>query len=100
MNHEWFWQTDGEQYGPLSTAEFEDPVRRNRVKGSDEIRLDGTADWLPAMQVIAMFAEPVGDASTGTAAQSAADVLSRAARMRLGTQEDEGPARGGGLGGL
>lgn len=94
MDQQWFWQTAGEQYGPLSIEEIEDLVRRGRVSDDDQIRLDGSADWLPAVQVKAMFKAPVapeaGDSEAPeTGAQSAARVLAGLERRQLEREADE-----------
>ncbi len=105
MADHWYWQTAGEQYGPLSTAELEDLIRRNRVQDADQIRVEGSADWLPAAQVRAMFAAPDGSltpeslatgspvpesgVSPETGAQSAARVLAGIERQRMQATADE-----------
>ena len=83
MDHQWFWRTDGETYGPLSTDELEDLVRRGRIRGSDQIRLEGSDKWLPADEVRGMFLSPDEGSPVESAAQSAARVLAGASRQAL-----------------
>jgi len=89
MDHQWYWRTEGEEYGPLSTGELEDLVRRNRLKEADRIRLDGSADWLPAERVKVMFGAAGGADGPETGAQSAARVLAGLDRRQLEREADE-----------
>jgi len=89
MSHHWYWQTRGTIYGPLSTDELEDLVQRHRVLDDDSIRIDETDDWIPAVEIKALFTESLEGEADETAAQSAANALSHRARMRLSQDADE-----------
>lgn len=83
MNPQWFWQTNGATYGPLSTGELEELVLRQRVRDADSVRLEGTDDWLPAAEIRAMFGAAGGSAEDGTAASAALRLLGKVAEMQL-----------------
>ncbi|MFN0054836.1 MAG: DUF4339 domain-containing protein [Planctomycetales bacterium] len=72
MTQEWFWQTQGETYGPLSTDELESLVRRGKIDDGDLIRLGGTDEWQPAARIKALFADesPDESATVGAAARA------------------------------
>lgn len=98
MNEQWFWQTQGESYGPLSTNELEDLVRRGRIGDEDLIQLGGTQDWLPAGEIKSLFLEGEATASNETSsADAAARVLRRAAFLQAGGTGDEEAPRFGAL---
>ena len=97
MTHQWFWKTQGDLYGPLSTEELEDLFRRDRIADADQIRLGETEDWIPASEVQAMFAAPAeapADSSgSEMPSQAAARILSQANRLQL-NRSDEAPSQG------
>jgi hypothetical protein len=85
----WYWQTQGKQHGPLSTEELEKLILRHRVTETDEFRVAGTSDWLPAADIKAMFAEATPPSSAANASEMASQVLSQRDRMQLEAHQED-----------
>ena len=75
MSHLWYWQTQGRQYGPLTTGELEKLILRHRVTETDQFRIAGTTDWLPAADIKAMFAAAIEPSPAATPAAMASRIL-------------------------
>jgi len=80
MTELWYWRTKGRIRGPLATEELEAIVDANRLGPGDDVRLDGSDDWVPAAEIRQLFKCPAFGDSPATAA---AKLLETAATRRM-----------------
>ncbi|HVJ86663.1 MAG TPA: hypothetical protein VM452_13520 [Caulifigura sp.] len=92
MSALWYWKSNGRIRGPLVTEELEAIVLNRRLQDADQVRLDGSEEWLSAAEIHGMFS-----GRSESPAATAAKLLETAAARRLqgGTSgSDSAGARG------
>ncbi len=69
MRNQWYWEHNGEVYGPLSDAEVESLIHSSRIKAADRIKLDENGEWLGGLEMISLMspAENATDSSSSSA---------------------------------
>lgn len=83
MEPRWFWRSAESLYGPLSTDEVAQLIRRKRISDTDELRIDDEGEWMAASSIKALLDVSEEARSAHTASDSAAHVLKHAASSRL-----------------
>ena len=103
MDHQWFWETDGDVYGPLSTDELEDlhpPRSGSGWRPGPRGRFQRLVAGSRSPRNVSVAAGGAPQTSTGeSAAQSAARLLAGASRQQL-LHEAEPPTLGARLAAL
>ncbi|HEY8667950.1 MAG TPA: DUF4339 domain-containing protein [Tepidisphaeraceae bacterium] len=64
---EWHYIKDGQQLGPVSSAQLRDMVRGGELLPQDSIWREGMADWVPAQRVKGLFDASPAVAGVATA---------------------------------
>ncbi len=81
MSELWYWKSKNRIHGPLVTEELEALVLQHRIADHDQIRLEGSDEWLPARDIRQLFANSTQtDENPATAA---ARLLETAAARRI-----------------
>lgn len=81
MENQWYWKDEQDLLGPLSTEELERLIQQGRIADHDEIRPEGSEEWLSGEAIKAMFvsARAESDSTTddSTTAGAASKLLSQ-----------------------
>ncbi len=64
----WYFATGGQESGPVSFAELRRLVLRGEVHYNDPVWTEGMTDWIEALSVPELFAEPTPEESAAIAA--------------------------------
>jgi hypothetical protein len=95
MSELWYWRTNERIHGPLVTEELEALVRQRRLADRDHVRLDGSDEWIPAVEIRLLFEN---SSTSESPAATAAKLLESAAARRLrGTRAPHASQGPGGL---
>jgi hypothetical protein len=82
MNEQWYWETKGELFGPLSTNELEGLISAKKIRASDRLKLGEKGEWLSGSEVMDLVGTSPAGSSSSTA-QSADDVLHNMQRRQV-----------------
>lgn len=66
--HDWYYEADGRQAGPVGTAELKGLIRRKAVTRATRVWHEGMADWVAASSIAGLF--PQADRSKQVENQS------------------------------
>jgi hypothetical protein len=58
MADEWYYTIQGQQLGPVSTAELQQLAAQRRLQPTDLVWKEGMAKWVPAANTQGLFADP------------------------------------------
>lgn len=85
---QWYVNSAGKLFGPLTTAELEQLFRENTVRPSDLIAMAGDEKWLSAPEVFEMFRAAREANADDSPSHAAADILAKIAKPKLATSDE------------
>jgi hypothetical protein len=89
--HQWYFQQDGVEYGPLTASSLCDLARAGRIRPDTPIRRDGMTETVPARRVRGL---PVGTAQPKVAGLHPGTVAAAPASIPVGDRRHEGLGAG------
>jgi|GEM_PF-6002765 len=76
-DQQWYINSDGNVFGPLTTVKLEQMFRENLIQPSDLIGVAGEETWLPASSVQEMFQQTHTSQAEESPSHAASDILGR-----------------------
>ena len=58
MSTQWYYQSDGYEFGPVSSSELKRAAFEEKIDGNTPVRKGTSAQWVSASHVKGLFAEP------------------------------------------
>lgn len=101
MASQWFWEREGEQKGPVSSAELKSLAKAGEVTPATLIWKEGLGDWRPAGKLRGLFDDPASAPAAFTASPVGSTMPPAVAAMRqpAGTDAFDGNSDDGISGG-
>jgi hypothetical protein len=93
MADEWYYSEEGQQRGPVTTAELRQLAASRRLRPTDLVWRDGYSNWIPAAAAEGLFAQPGPTAARPVEGFDVRDEDARARRRRIFDDDDRLPRR-------
>ena len=67
MPEQWYFEHEGDHFGPMSTAQLKELAARGKIQPSDSVWKDGTHKWVRASKIEGLFPSPRRDQAAESA---------------------------------